>query len=778
MEKENEKNSMEDLKWNGSKLFGWGNSAFGELNPTSKLSENESLVNIDKRLSFSCNKSKLSVQGLKFKQSINDLAAGPNFVLALTSKGLESWGCSQDYQLGRENTGEYQLQTEPKSVEGIKAYHTVHSISCGEYHAAAATNEGLFVWGTNNFGQLGLHLPDEEEHREGTVNPNFIKRKDWSLPVLVPLFKQLDFHISFVACGDGFTLALNDLGELYAWGINTWGQLGTRDRGNKNYPVKIDTNGVNFKHLSAGMNHSVGIDSNGAVYSWGLSTYGQLGLESWEESKGVLSDDENLPFVLKPTRVNSLSNFEIVQTVCGSDFTLFRDSNGKVFACGYSTLGQCGQGNRRDQKVPVPVSFGTDMVATWIAAGSSHSVAVSNSGQVWTWGSGTAGQLGHSSSKDEIRPKLVESLANERVDMVVCGSTFTLALVGRSYRNIGSDFISFDDKFCDIKFNFGNSEVVPAHKIVLWSKNQPFFEAITRGNESLEVQMDWISRDLFKIILEYLYSNKVPRSSSEGILQELEKLSREKPELNLNSLLCRMEDRPDPNPIRDRMFSSAFGNSRFSDVELIVDGKRFATHKVILSSRSLFFKAMFGGGMKEAEQKEVNLPEIRAKVFELMLEYIYTGEIKDLTPTSEENGENVTDAQDAIDLLQLASEYNMMQLVGVCEVALQGLIQLDNVVQLFSFSTFISASSLREACIQFILDHMDQLEEELKGEEMWQTQEMKDRVYASVQFGKSNQVARDKNQKWYEEAKNEKVSGGSLLANLHLEGSGTKTTEQ
>lgn len=69
-------------------------------------------------------------------------------------------------------------------------------------------------------------------------------------------------------------------------------------------------------------------------------------------------------------------------------------------------------------------------------------------------------------------------------------------------------------------------------------------------------------------------------------------------------------------------------NNILCDVTIIVKGRRFQCHKVILSMFSGFFKSMFTSGMKECHESESELKSVNAETFEIILKYLYTGVLK------------------------------------------------------------------------------------------------------------------------------------------------------
>lgn len=66
-------------------------------------------------------------------------------------------------------------------------------------------------------------------------------------------------------------------------------------------------------------------------------------------------------------------------------------------------------------------------------------------------------------------------------------------------------------------------------------------------------------------------------------------------------------------------------HSDFCDVRLLVGGQVFGVHKLVLAASGPYFAALFSGGMSEAHEEEVCIAGVEADVFEILLEFIYTG---------------------------------------------------------------------------------------------------------------------------------------------------------
>lgn len=77
--------------------------------------------------------------------------------------------------------------------------------------------------------------------------------------------------------------------------------------------------------------------------------------------------------------------------------------------------------------------------------------------------------------------------------------------------------------------------------------------------------------------------------------------------------------------LSDNLVSALFLNGEYSDVQLVVEGVSFPAHRIILASRSQYFRALLFGGMKETSQSEIELKAAPTVAFKILLKYIYSG---------------------------------------------------------------------------------------------------------------------------------------------------------
>lgn len=134
-------------------------------------------------------------------------------------------------------------------------------------------------------------------------------------------------------------------GQLFAWGLNSYGQLGIGSTSEKVMrPTEVKSlAGIPIAFIACGANHSFVISKSGAVFGWGKNSCGQLGL-----------NDEQ--FRSYPTQLKTLRSLGVRYISCGDDFSVFLTVDGGVFTCGSGTYGQLGHGIASNEILPRMVS--------------------------------------------------------------------------------------------------------------------------------------------------------------------------------------------------------------------------------------------------------------------------------------------------------------------------------------------------------------------------------------------------------------------------------------
>ena len=230
----------------------------------------------------------------------------------------------------------------------------------------------------------------------------------------------LSYVTSFDAGFDGHSLAVTTGGNVYAWGDNSYGQLGQGTSGSSSItaqnPVEVKgPNGVGYlsgvASVSAGNEWSVALKTDGTVWVWGNNSGGYLGI-------GTIGTGATQN-VLTPVQVVNPSDStgflqHIVAVSAGFESTLALTNDGTVWSWGYNDWGQIGNGyvgsgSISATAVPTPVEVvggaaGTQYLAgiKSICASNAYCVALTNGGNVYTWGCNTWNNLGTNQTSSQL----------------------------------------------------------------------------------------------------------------------------------------------------------------------------------------------------------------------------------------------------------------------------------------------------------------------------------------------------------------------------------------
>lgn len=270
-----------------------------------------------------------------------------------------AWGSNAAGQLGN---GTVIDTTNPAAVTA-PAGVTFTAMAAGGLHSIALGSDGkIYGWGANTFGQLG----------NGTT-------ADSLTPVAASVSLPAGQHFTAVAAGGDHSLARTDAGTVYAWGSNMFGQLGNGATGGFNSTPALVGLPSGVTAVAAGGFHSLALASNGAVYAWGANTFGQLG------------DGATTTSTPTPVQVPSL---QASQIAAGGTHSLAVTTSGSIYGWGNNGSGQLGDGTTTNRPLPVAVTPPSGVTFSSVAAGDTHSEALTTAGSVYSWGDNSLGQLG------------------------------------------------------------------------------------------------------------------------------------------------------------------------------------------------------------------------------------------------------------------------------------------------------------------------------------------------------------------------------------------------
>lgn len=130
------------------------------------------------------------------------------------------------------------------------------------------------------------------------------------------------------------------------------------------------------------------------------------------------------------TVIKTLQGKQVTQIACGSSYSAAITTSGELYTWGRGSYGRLGHGNSDDQNVPMLVIAlrGERIIDVACGSGDAQTLAVSESGQVFTWGDGDYGKLGRGGSEGCKTPTAVDTLRTQDVYKVYCGGQFSAAL--------------------------------------------------------------------------------------------------------------------------------------------------------------------------------------------------------------------------------------------------------------------------------------------------------------------------------------------------------------
>ncbi len=396
---------------NDGTVWSWGLNTNGQLGNSSTTSSSIPVQVKDTN------------DGTGYLTGITAIAAGISYSMALKNDGtVWSWGLNTNGQLGNGSTTSSSIPVQVKDTNDGTGYLAgITAIAAGSSHSLALKNDGtVWAWGLNTNSRLG----------DGSTSQR-------STPVRVKDASSIGYlgGVTAIAAGGSHSLAIkkyktntagiyvdasnNVLSDqnnvsirvaddgVWAWGLNSNGQLGNGLTATVSIPVKVkDTAGTGYladiTSVDAGSSHSLALKNDGTVWAWGLTE--------------TVGNGSGLPMnTTKPVQISALAGITDISAAAGGAYSIALKNNGTVWAWGWNSNGQLGDGSTTQRLSPVQVkdTAGTGWLTgiTTISAGSSHSLAIKNSitadpdeDTAWGWGLNTSGRLGDGSITQRLTP--------------------------------------------------------------------------------------------------------------------------------------------------------------------------------------------------------------------------------------------------------------------------------------------------------------------------------------------------------------------------------------
>ena len=399
-------------------VYCWGNDASGQLgnDPAFAAQTTPQMVS--------------GFNGLASDSSATALAVGYGHACATMkyNGSVRCWGNNASGQLG--NASQTNSPTPVLANAHASPAIAATALTAGYAHTCALTSLSTVVcWGDRSEGQLG----------DGNISATPITSIESSTVQAVHMIGGVSTlgHVALIAAGYRHTCAVDVNGQLYCWGNNNYGELGTNDM--TTYALAVGVEIGNIVGVASGpVANSTGvIDGSGTLYCFGDDTSGACGLggltahvlvptavpnigpvssmgygtgagcalgtdgtvKCWgqsnheEDANGNETSSSNIN--LTPATTAAMPDANAISM--GTNFGCAVRQGGAVWCFGRNNQYQLGNGTTTTFAAPTPVG-GAAFVATTVSAGTSSACAVTNAHGVKCWGANNMGQVGSGSA--------------------------------------------------------------------------------------------------------------------------------------------------------------------------------------------------------------------------------------------------------------------------------------------------------------------------------------------------------------------------------------------
>lgn len=575
------------------------------------------------------------------------------------------------------NFAAYLQRTPLLMDELLSANVRITRVAAGYGFSVLVSDEGQ-VWslGINEKFQLGLG------HRFNQDKPQLVKA----------LIGQA--RIKDVACGQQHVLALDDEDKVWSWGLGVFGQLGHSSLRDEPLPrrlmsfsvkdeaVQVDDGDVGpvqvpthiqeasktirIIQIVCGSHHSLALDSEGRIWSWGSSEYGQQGGSKNYEDLGARGHSKEQHFYYSIPRL---------------------------------LLKEVGLNGKRPVK---------------LAAGNLHNIALTEDGSMFTWGWGQTGALGHGNRRFQLYPTVINSLRGDPIRCIAGGARTSFAVTSGTSTSFAFDFQPWinNPQYSDLTIHLARNKSLHAHQVLVFSRCPAlraaflFSRRFGSAPASNELRFPSVDPLVFQGLLAFLYTDHlrvaphmVRRLAVLALRLRLPRLvALCERYLSLEEGAERDPDHEDivvPHSTWEQDMQSAINESAFSDYKLSVDSQEFHAHRVILHARCDYFSTMFTSAFHDSTTRELELTNLSQIQLMALLVYLYT------------NSVDHVDSDNIVEVLHSSDRFLIEDLKQAIELKLEEAVDDESVVDALLISESTATPRLRNACFSRIIANLD-----------------------------------------------------------------------
>ncbi|KAL1490785.1 hypothetical protein ABEB36_013422 [Hypothenemus hampei] len=390
------------------RLFSWGNAKTGALGLKGIIDKQAEYLRSPKRVSFA---EKFEVRTVAIGFGFTTFAINSD-----TDVKLYGTGVNTDSQIGYHairagHPMEIIYYPQPISLPFKNPTTSkIIKLSAGRAHLMVLTSdEGVFLLGNNAYGQCGRKIISDE---------NYLKSN------LVHHIEDIEGkRIIDIQCGQDHSMLLAEDGSVYSSGWGADGQTGLGHfRNTEEFSrVRGDISDEKIVQLACRSDFILALNDKGETFGWGNNEYGQLSLPNEEQQ---LANPTSMDVINKLGKIKSVAS--------GGSFCLAANEYGEVYTWGYGLLGLGPNVELSKKPILIPCTlfgkndFQPNNTVVKVVCGLNYAAAVTNLGDLFTWGRNKWGCLGLGNEKDQYFPLKV-SLGGS-VEDVFCGIDHTVAL--------------------------------------------------------------------------------------------------------------------------------------------------------------------------------------------------------------------------------------------------------------------------------------------------------------------------------------------------------------